>query len=140
MNLTVVGRSDLSTEQLERLEVRLQHQDHAHDGGPIGDWNNPGYALRLYAAVEDCGDVAAIFYVSDDRAAASVAWWLDSKHRNQGIGSKAVDALCKYMKMHGWSGVAPTIIQTFEGRYDTASRRLVDRLRSCLSAGSARSL
>ena len=60
---------------------------------------------------------------------ASPGWWIDSKYRGQGLGNELVDLLAEHLKAEGVTNIGRIPIDTHLGSYNTASSKLVQRLR-----------
>ena len=133
MQIEIIPKQDATESQLRRIESRLTAPEHKNDTGPPTIWDTLGYQPNLFIAVDaSTGDPVGVLHRSGPLALMDASWWLDSKHRGRRIGSKMIDAFATILVSEGVTNLAPITIQTRQGEYDTASRRLVGRLRASI--------
>ena len=128
--LRIVRKSQLSPEQLQHLEWRLSLPAHEFDWGPPAFWNSAEREQGMVAALlVGSGEPIGLAWYSSRPEAVDAAWWIDSKYRSKGYGSKLVDCLAELLAGEGVRAVADIASNTFRGEYDLASQRLVTRLK-----------
>ncbi len=129
MCLLIVPKSDLTDEQLRYINERISAPEHKDDAGPPSCWNT--YQHGLYAVLDKYSHIpVGIIEASGPPESVAPGWWLDSKVRGKGLGSKMVDALAIYLKSIGYTGVGNIRIQTNQQNHDGASSALKKRFLS----------
>lgn len=103
MNMHIIPKDQLNTSQLGYIERRIADGAHVEDPGPIRVWNI--YEQGLYAAVDECGTMVALFEASGPVSEVSPGWWVDSKFRSKGVTKAAVQEFARYLKDQGYTGV-----------------------------------
>ena len=68
--------------------------------------------------------VVGLVEASGPKDAVNPGWWIDSKYRGQGIGGILATELAIYLRELGYYDVENISIQTYQGTYDQASRKL----------------
>lgn len=120
MCLIIVPKDDLTKAQLTYIDELIDSPEHKDDSGPPKVWHT--YQQGLYAVVKGASNIPiGLVEASGPLEAVTPGWWLDSQVREKGYGHKMVDALAKYLKDHGVTGVGNIPIQSKDGVYDKAS-------------------
>ena len=122
MQILIKRKNELSPKQIEDISNRIALDIHKYDIGPTTCWNT--YVNGLYAAVDTREEVVGLIEASGPEHAVNPGWWIDSKCRGRGVGKLVVVELAKYLRANGYHGIGNIVIQTREGRYDEASRKL----------------
>lgn len=129
MRICLVRKEDLTPEQLEKLQKRLQYSVGLEgECGPIYAWNN--FTRYLYAFLTVDGKTPIAIATASGRPISSPGWWVDPGCRGQNYGNELVDLLARYLKSDGVTEIGDIPIQTPSGQYDAQSQQLVKRLRS----------
>jgi acyl-coenzyme A thioesterase PaaI-like protein len=128
MRLRLIQKEELTPEQLRKLDERLQYSIKL-DGecGPVRAWHT--YTRYLYAFIHIQDEMVIAIAEASGRPSSSPGWWIDPHYRGQGYGNELVDLLAENLRTDGVTKIMPISIQTPDGKYDTQSRLLVDRLR-----------
>ena len=129
MRLSLVRKEDLTPQQMDEIQERLQRSIQV-DGecGPIKAWF--AYKQFLYAFILLDGNSPIAIAEASGRPVSAPGWWIDPDYRGQGYGNELVDLLAQYLRADGVTKIGRIPIQTPNGKYDEQSSRLVMRLRS----------
>jgi len=128
MSVSIIPKSKLSDEQLKYISDRISSPEHKNDKGPSKFWH---YQSGLYAIMEIASSTPiGIVEQSAPLDAVAPGWWIDSRFRKKGFGSKMVDCLADYLKIQGATGVGNIRVQTHNGQYDAASEALKKRFKA----------
>jgi RimJ/RimL family protein N-acetyltransferase len=129
MRLSIIPKSELSSEQVRWIDERLSAPEHREDLGPPRVWEI--YRDGLFAVVDaNSNQPIGLVEASGTKNCVSPGWWIDKEFRGKGYGSKLVDALAQYLKCQGFTGAGVLEIQTAGGEYDCASQNLAKRFQS----------
>lgn len=123
----IVPKEELSTEQLQQLNDSLSNPIHSADGGMPVVWVGQSCNGRFAIIDEETNFAVGAVECSSPLHEAAPSWWVDSRFREQGFGYAMVDALVPFLKERGYSGIGHIRVQTRNGLYDEASRKLVHR-------------
>ncbi len=125
MSVSIFPKNKLSKEQLKYISDRISAPEHYDDKGPSKFWH---YQSGLYVVMEIASNIPiGIVEQSAPLDAVAPGWWIDSRFRGKGLGSRMVDCLADYLKMQGATGVGDIRIQTHNGQYNDASEALKKR-------------
>jgi ribosomal protein S18 acetylase RimI-like enzyme len=132
----IVPKLELSNEQLSQIARRIRAPEHISDLGATRFWDT--YTAGLFAVFENQSNaIIGLVEASGPKDAVVPAWWIDTRYRGKGLGTKLVDSLASYLQGQGYSGVGPISVQTEEGRYDAVSSRLAARFRGRMTRVTA---
>jgi RimJ/RimL family protein N-acetyltransferase len=130
MRVLITPKTNLDGKQLQHLTERIFAAEHAFDTGPRTYWNSAAYDSKFYVIVlvESQLPIGTI-YVGGHNTQIDVAFWIDSTQREKGFASEAIDLLADPLKTRGVTGVGKILIDSYQGRHNAASSKLVARLR-----------
>lgn len=128
MPIILKRKEDLTEDQLEFIEQRLQLPIHTKDIGVSKVWHlyGTGFLAFFY---EDSNRLIALIEASGHEVVRP-GWWIDSDFRGQGFGKQIIDLLADHLKSRGVKAIGLMHITTHEQEYDIQSERLAIRLRS----------
>lgn len=132
MTVRIIPKRRVGNSALAIVSQRIAAPEHADDNGACKSWSNPNAANYLYvvfAGVADAQVPIGVLYADGPLSSTVPSWWLDSKYRGQGFGSKAIDAFAEVLKKRGVTGLGPIPIDTFAGKYHEKSCALAKRMR-----------
>jgi ribosomal protein S18 acetylase RimI-like enzyme len=139
MRVAILAASELGAEQLAAIAARIAAPEHAHDRRGCLFWHREGAAPKLFAALlAESGTPIGIVHVDGPLNHVHPAWWLDSRYRGRGLGSRMIDALAVRLAAGGYTGAGRIAIDSFGGQYDAASSALARRLEAQLAGAGQR--
>ncbi|MBT3045025.1 MAG: GNAT family N-acetyltransferase [Candidatus Thiodiazotropha sp. (ex Codakia orbicularis)] len=112
------------------MEEIIGHNDHEFDKGPISNWSNPTSSSFLLVVVLDENNPIGLIYHGGPVDNHDVGWWIAKNFRRKGLGSLTMEVLASYLKGIGVTRIGNITIDTYDGKYNDASSKLVKKLKS----------
>jgi len=125
-------RTELNQQQVQHLSIRAAAPEHVNDNGPFRAWDQPAAESMLYAVIVPGSPMPiGIFYGHLLESALEVGWWLDIEWRSKHLGRAAAAEFGEVLKLKypQFRGPIHAPIMTFGGRYDDASRALLEEFK-----------
>ena len=135
MRIRLIEKTELSEQQLEAVSERLTAPEPRNDKGPIQCWHS--YPPHTMYAFFHCktGGVVGVADASGPANQVNAGWWIDLDYRGKGHGRELVVLLAAKLKSKGYRGVGGIKVDTWQGKYDAASRRLREIFTAQFRAG-----
>ncbi|MFI4939292.1 MAG: GNAT family N-acetyltransferase [Burkholderiales bacterium] len=127
MRIEIIPKSNMACDQIQYLDELVSAPEHIDDQGACQSWKLPAWTPNLYAIVDIYlqRPIGILYVMGDTNFGADVAWWIDSKHRRDGYGHRAVDLCAELLKAKGVTRIGRILVQ---GDYSVASNKLLKRL------------
>lgn len=127
--MRLIPKTNISDTLKSKIDFLVSADEHENDSGPIKNWFFKASEDHLLVIVIEEETQIGIIYHGGTIEAKDVGWWIASQYRRRGFGSQAIDLLAEFLKMQGVIGIGKITIDTYEGMYNEASRKLVIRLK-----------
>lgn len=127
--IELIKKSLLNQSMTKKMNFLVELSAHKFDKGPILNWSIPNSSEFLLVIVQDKENPIGIIYHGGPEYSHDVGWWLAQEYRGKRYGSQAIDILAEHLKGVGVTGIGSVTIDTYQGEYDEASSKLVQRLK-----------
>lgn len=132
MLVSVVPRAELTPVEAVEITERVEAPEHAYDSVGPDAWRSETIRDATFVAFREVGcgrEPFGILTFCGLLHQTEVSWWIDRRHRGQGLGRLMVDVMANDLERRGATGIGDIKVIT-SGEYTAQSGTLVRRLKA----------